>query len=555
MLMETCRFLLVGFLCVQLLFVGCTHVSTIDKPQFASLKKGKPVSEEQLARIHQESPKDSVFADMLQAYLLMRTGDLKQKSVRKEIQGLLATSVNSFEDLSDPVNYSHAFSADEDKAFRGAPYERMDAAIKAAVFAMADGDCQMAKPYLRNAEFLDARFQKLPFGTDAPLVYALMYRCLASEKAPASDIQRAYDGIFRSVRFLTMQESMIKSLVDLADAQMRPMAIANRLAFMILEISIYNSLIGAPNQASYAELIDDAAHNADLFISSLQTHFTAEYQNSLAPELKELAKIYGLNEKKGREYLEGLAINQLGLETKNIGSKLKEMYRKLPEYQKPLDDGMKKTHSLTDQIVAAAKSPKMVLSFEGMGPTLERKGSYQEVAVIKTSPTGTDDPRIRHKKIKTPTTCGFHRTHDGGFSVVLCGDNVSAGKSQAVAMPALELLGLSRKAKMIGGRKFDEVLKGRAQFRAATENIAEISAWSALFLFYMGAAMIDDCNRRGQGQACYAPGLALWAVGGLTIVFSGTVWLIGRSSNPSADSRFIPWMYESTWVAVGGGNE
>jgi hypothetical protein len=117
-------------------------------------------------------------------------------------------------------------------------------------------------------------------------------------------------------------------------------------------------------------------------------------------------------------------------------------------------------------------------------------------------------------------------------------------------MPSLELLSLSRKATTAQGRKFDKVLKGRAQFRAATEQIAEVTAWSAFFLFYLGAAMMNDCSRRGEGQACYTKGLVLWTLAGITVIFSGTVWLIGRSKNPAADSRFIHLMYESAWLSI-----
>jgi len=108
---------------------------------------------------------------------------------------------------------------------------------------------------------------------------------------------------------------------------------------------------------------------------------------------------------------------------------------------------------------------------------------------------------------------------------------------------------LSRKATEVQGREFREILKNRAKFKAATEKTAEISAWSAFFLFYMGSAIIDECNRKKAPDACYATGLALYGIAGVTILFSGAVWLVGRMSNPAADSRFIHLMYESIWMA------
>ena len=111
--------------------------------------------------------------------------------------------------------------------------------------------------------------------------------------------------------------------------------------------------------------------------------------------------------------------------------------------------------------------------------------------------------------------------------MVLCKPNIGDhGTAKVEILPSLELMSLSHKATTAQGRKFDTVLKGRAQFRSATEKVAEVSAWSALFLFHMGAVMMDDCNRRGESESCYTKAYVLWAIAGITIVFSGTVWLI-----------------------------
>lgn len=532
-----------------ILFAACSHTPTIDKALFADLKAGQPTSDETIAKIHEQSPKDAVFADLLQAFALMRKGNIKDPNVRKEIESLLYTSVTAFEDLSDPKGFNF-FSDDESKNYRGSAYERMYASVMAGVFQMADGDCQRAMPFFRNAEF-GARFQKLPFGLDTPLMPTLMYRCLVQQKAPKDEIERAKNDVHHAVRFLTLQTPLIKALVDMSDADTRHLAIAKRLAYMTYEISIYHALISAKSTATVLELLDDASKNAELFIASLDDGFKAELDAALGSSLKEVAKVYGLGESKGAQYLKELSLHNVHHEIVDIGKKMKLIVSELPEYKNEINKALNTTNRLFHEIIDLASANKMVLAFDGVGPTIERKGSYQEIAVIKPSPSGTVEPKIRHKNIQTPTTCGFHRTKNEGLSVVLCKDNTEqSGSVKAISMEALELLSLSRKAKTIAGRKFDEVLKGRARFRAATENIAEISAWSALFLFYMGTAMIDDCNRRGQSESCYAAGLALYALGGITIVFSGTVWLLGRSQNPATDSRYNHLMYESTWLGV-----
>lgn len=528
---------------IVVILAACSHTPTIDKPLFADLKAGQPTNPETIKKIHDESPKDAVFADLLQAFALMRKGNIKDARVRKEIEGLLETSVTAFEDLSGKSNF---FSDDEGKNYRGSAYERMYASLMAGVFHMAEGDCGRAMPYFRNAEF-GARFQKLPFGLDTPLIPTLMYRCLNQQKAPQDEIEHAKNDVHHAVRFLTLQTPLVKALVDMSEADTRHLAIAKRLAYMTYEISIYHSLISAKRTASVVELLDDAAKNAELFISSIDDNFKAELDSTLGPSMKEVAKVYGLSESKGSQYLKDLSLNQVHHEIIDIGKKMKLIISELPEYRDAMNKAVSTTDRLFHEIIDLSSAKNMVLAFDGVGPTIERKGSYQEIAVIKPSPTGTVEPEIRHKKITTPTTCGFHRTKNEGFSVVLCGDE-NKGNLRPISIEALELLSLSRKATTIAGRKFDEVLRGRARFRAATENVAEISAWSALFLFYMGTAIIDNCNRRGQSEACYAPGLALYAIGGITIVFSGTIWLIGRTANPATDSRFNHLMYESAWL-------
>lgn len=518
-------------------------------PKLKPYLKASYLSDDELLEAKKADPKNSVFLDLLQAFALMRSAAIEQKQVQEKIKNLLVQAVATFDDLRDPVNFSMAFSADEDKDFRGRPHERMYAAAMTAIFFMAEGKCDMAMPYLRNAEFLDARFRKMSLiRTDAPLIYAAQLFCL--KNGDESERTRAKDGIIRSVRFLSLQEDIIKALVDVASVDIRPFAIANRLAYMLMEVSLYQSLLSAPNDASIAEIIDDAAKNAELFAASLDTSFEDDFKARMEPMLAELAQIYGLKEKKGSELLKELALGRVGLDVKNIAESIKKLSHDLPQVKTALNAAMTKSKRLSTEILAAVDKNKLILNFTGEGPKLIREGSYDEISVIKPGPDAAPSPDIRERKIVSKTGCGFHRSTDGGFSAVLCKDQSLSEGSDIAALPSLEVLSLSRKASTVQGRHFDKVLQGRAQFRAATEEIATVSAWSALFLFVMGTAMIDACNKRGASQSCYAPGLVMYALGGITIIFSGTVWLIGKSKNPAADSRFIHLMYESTWLAI-----
>ena len=544
------KILLVGLLSGQLVILSCVSNTTIKRSEYAKLRIGLPLEPSELEKIKNSSPKDAVFADLLQAFALMRTGIISNKDTQKEITNLLTSSVATFEDMTDPVNFSKAFSVDEDKDFRGRPHERSFAALITAVFLMNEKRYDLALSYLRNAEFLDARFQKMPFGTDAPLVYALMYWCLHQQKSDPQEIKRAHDGLKRSVRFLSWQEPLLKALVEIASVDMRPMAIANRMAYMIFEISIYYSLINSSNNISLEELLDNIIKNSEIFISALNTNFEDEYKTRMMPVITELAQVYNLEKKEGIRQLEELAFGQLSLDIKNIGQRMKQVFRHHDNLKHEINQAIQTSYKITEEILTRARSSKIMLNFTGMGPTLERKGSYDEISVVKPSPEANLRAAIRTKNIATNISCGMHRTSQGGFNAVLCGPRALHESSHVENLLGLELLSLSRKATTAGGRKFEEVLKGRAQFRAATENIATVGAWSAFFLFHMGANIIDNCNRRGQGEACYAPGLVLWAFAGVTVVFSGTAWLIGRASNPAADSRFIHLMYESAWFML-----
>ena len=141
----------IGLLTGELLVSSCISTQTIKRPGYDPFLRSKPIDEATLSKIKKDSPKDAVFANLLQAFAMMRSSDIKSPSVRKEILGLLETSVSSFEDMTDPINFSKAFSVDEDKAFRGRPHERMFASTMAGVFLMADNNCGQALPYLRNA--------------------------------------------------------------------------------------------------------------------------------------------------------------------------------------------------------------------------------------------------------------------------------------------------------------------------------------------------------------------------------------------------------------------
>ena len=68
----------------------------------------------------------------------------------------------------------------------------------------------MALPALVDAEFLSARWKTFAFGTDAPLVYALMLRCQQQLQAPEQDKKRSAEALARSVRLQVSREPLLQ---------------------------------------------------------------------------------------------------------------------------------------------------------------------------------------------------------------------------------------------------------------------------------------------------------------------------------------------------------
>lgn len=542
---------LIALLIGGIIGAGCVSTRTIDDPIYQPFLKSEPISLEALSSIKEKSPKDEVFAELLQAFALMRTGTIEEKSTQKEIMDLLASSVSSFEDMTDTVNVSKAFSLDEGKRFLGNATERMISSAMLGVFYMAQNRCDIALPYLRNAEFLDARFQKMPFGTDAPFIYALMYRCLKNTSQDQAKLKHVMDAIFRSIRFLNLKEALIMPLMAMANTDMRELAVSRRIAYLLFEVSLYYTLLSAQNNLTISELLDDAQKNAEIFSASLDTNFEREYKARIIPSIDELAKLYGQTSKNEKKQLVELQIARLSFETKEIADSLKKIITHVPPYKKQLEEYMEKTHKENKEILAALDAPKLVLNFSGRGPELKREGDYAEISHIIPSIDANQATAIRKRDIKTNVACGFHRSSHEGFALVLC-DNVSNQDPESAikSVPSLELMSMSHKATTIQGRSFDQILKGRAQFRQATEGVATISKLSALFLFHLGARMMDECQAQGGQEDCVARAMAVWGVAALTGVFSGAIWLIGKTVNPAQDSRFIHLMYESYWLGI-----
>lgn len=539
--------ILLKLLCYIILSANCVKTATINQPIYRPFLQHQPITLENLQKIRDTSPNDAVFADLLQAFALLRHANLNDLHKRQEILSLLKTATASFEDMAAPENFSLLFSLDENKPFKGFPHERVWASLMTAILLMADHKYQEALPYLRNAEFFDARFQKMPFGTDAPLIYALMYRCQI-EKAHQQDLKNTANNILKSLRFIELKEPLIQALSMLLTIDIRNFSYNRKIAYMIYEISIYHSLLTSSDNADVVNILDDASKHADIFISSLTTNFADEYEVKIKPLMKEFAKVMGL--KISKHDMNEVAFIQIAKECQDLAEKMKILIVQDQKINKNITISLAKIDSSFHKIIKAVLSDKMTLVFSGMGPKIIREGPYDEITVIKPNDASIATKLLASKEMKINTACGFNRLAHESFALTLCQNtNNNIDKSTYSSINLMKIWDTSKKATSAQGREFAKILRGRAQFRAATESIAEVSAWSAFFLFYLGTAMLEDCQRKQQGESCYVKGFTLYGIAGATVLFSGAIWLLGKISNPAADSRFIPLLYGEVWLA------
>lgn len=149
-----------ALLCVCVLLSGCAHVD--------------------------EAPTDPTLDRLERAYATLRSGGPHERA-RRDLERAAA----SFEDLALPgTSLEEALASDPDKPYRGRPWERTLSLVLLAALDAERGRCDLAVPSLKTAALLDLRSARGE-ASDAPVVYALLLRCLHEVGAPPADLERA----------------------------------------------------------------------------------------------------------------------------------------------------------------------------------------------------------------------------------------------------------------------------------------------------------------------------------------------------------------------------
>jgi hypothetical protein len=207
-----------------------------------------------------------------------------------------------------------------------------------------------------------------------------------------------------------------------------------------------------------------------------------------------------------------------------------------PEFQENAADWLHEAHALQKRIEAAVKKPIVVVHFNGNGPSLTREGEYNEIARIIPKSSRDAQPGVLEQRFDIDAPCGASNKK-GSLTFVLCSNKHHSDEfTQSVS--SLRLWSSSFQATTTVGRKFDRILKGRAQFRMSTEIAALIGGAVALQLLNASLSM--------QGQQAANMQTAALVVGAV----AATAWLAGRATNPEADIRQVVYNFESGYLAV-----
>ncbi len=501
---------------------GCIHQTAMTDSKLIALWRGEPLTEETIAAAKQEWPNDATLIDMQQGTNLLRHDKLTT-SIAALAENYLENAYSKFEDLRDPENFSKAFTPDNQTPYRGRPFERMLTSMLLALLDTSKDRCDMALPALKAAEFLDARWQPFMFGSDAPMVYALMLRCFIETKNTSQDFERAKSGLTLALRMQLMLEPFFQKINEYARHAAYDPAI--QIALALLEVGLPSSLLSAPAHANTEEIVRIASAESIAFLPRVLSQDEAPYDEIIRPLLKKI------DPKSSDKATTANAIFQIEVALKAIW---KEILAR-DQFQQQVSKLLDRVHDLTKQIESAAKKPIMTVYFDGTGPRIKQEGQYNEIAHIVPSSPQNALADVPVKNIHITTSCGVSN-YRNNLIFTLC--SPGALSSSIEYDTAVKLWSSSFQATTTAGRKFDRILKGRAQFRMGTEVAAIIGGYAALALL--------DANSGLRGQEARQMQTAALVIG----VIAGAAWIAGRASNPEADIRQVHFNFESGYLLL-----
>jgi hypothetical protein len=501
---------------------SCVHQTAMTDEKLVALWRGVPLGNKEITSAKQEWPNDATLIDMQQGTNLLRREKITPVVVN-QAEKYLENAFGTFEDLRDPENFSKAFTIDSQTPYRGRPFERMLTAMLIALLDISRERCDMALPALKAAEFLDARWQPFMFGSDAPMVYALMLRCFVETKNTVQDFERAKNGLTMSLRMQLLLEPFFQKINQYASRAARDPA--TQVALALLEVGLPSSLLSAPASANIEEIVRIASAEAVAFLPRVLSQSEAPYDAIVRPLLMKI------DSKSTDRETTAHAIVQIEIALKSILKEILSQDQFLLQATKLLDH----VYALSNQIEEAAKKPVMTVYFDGNGPRIKQEGQYNEIANIIPSSPENVRAGVPIKSLHVSSSCGV-TNHKNNLIFTLCSPGTHPASLKYAS--ALKLWSSSFQATTTAGRKFDRILKGRAQFRTGTEVAAIIGGYTALALLNASSGI--------QGKQAHQMQAAALVIGAI----AGAAWIAGRASNPEADIRQVNYNFESGYLLL-----
>lgn len=529
--------------CVLLALIcsfGCAHRTSMSDPALRDLWNGVPMPAGTIEEAAKKWPNDVTLLELQEGFALLRKGNFS-KEARADAKRYFERAAMSFDDLKQPNNFSVAFTADANTPYRGRPYERVLASMFLGILDMADGRCDMAIPAFKSAEFLDARWQPFQFGTDAPMVYALNLRCLIHAKASQGDIVRSKEGLFRSLRMLEGVDGIRSSLENEAhDLENQDPSV--QIAFIILDAGISSALMESDMKANAEEILDRVVTDSIRFYVQVLSNKDDSMYETLKVFADKLEKRIGSKDKAPSAQ----AIAQIDRSLRSLIRQANSGGR----LNAKLERAIEKASTTTDAIYSAVSKPKTRLLFEGVGPSVVAEGQYSEIARVVPKKESDAKASVDRARFSVVERCGIHQ-RSRGLDIVLCDEKAlqnDEGQPEGQdTWTGVKLWSSSYQATSMVGRRFDKILKGRAEFRMGTETAALIGAVTAVALLEIGSQLADECRRTGRNCEAAQNMQIAGAVAGL---LAGGAWLAGRAVNPEADTRHVTDAFESGYLML-----
>ena len=459
-------------LCLALL-CACAHQKPLmDVSQLAPLKEGKAIDENIVNEAMAYYPNDATLLAMEEGFALLRQAGFHTDADLKKAHHYLEHDFYSFENLQDPENLNLAFTADATVPYKGRPHERVFTATTLALLDAIDGRCDIAFPTLRAAEFLDARWQPFPYGTDTPLVYALMIYCAQQTPVANSDLTHAKEGLTVALRLRHTVETLNDWLSEKEQEALRQDALAQRFAYFLFRQAAPGALLQHPNLHDPKKLIEKMTIEARRILVQGDAFLEKEENQAALSRIAGIAFSGWNKEEKMRQFVR----SQVSQELQKIELALEADFNKQTLLARRFQTEFLQALTLSKRIAQQAYAGRLQFIFSGFGPEVVLEGTYEEIARIVTR----DKPTPETLKQNLPCNSIFSEAFT--TAVHLCGKAVTT-QPPAIEAQQAALWSSSYQGTTVVGRQFDRILKGRAEFKTNAADVSQKAAESTYFFF------------------------------------------------------------------------